>query len=291
MDVYMKFALILLFLSIHGWAKWSVSTYNIRNFDNDPGAGRTNLPELGRIIKDVQSDVMAFVEVVNKSAFETLIQTNLPGYAYQISNCGGFGKQHLAIVYNKKSFDYVRHTEDLTFSGPDANKCGSLRPVFLVTLKNKASGKNMTFGAIHLKAGGNIQAMERRWQQYIKLQSLSSSLENENLILLGDFNTTGYSPKDQDYEKFETLLSQSNLRTTSETIQCSSYWAGLNGGSKHLPSTLDHIVLRDSQFAQVESVRVGSHCAQLDCREATPADLGLSYQSVSDHCPIQVTFK
>lgn len=291
MDVYMKFALILLFLSIHGWAKWSVSTYNIRNFDNDPGAGRTNLSELGKIIKDVQSDVMAFVEVINKPAFDTLIQTNLPGYAYQISSCGGFGKQHLAIVYNKKTFDYVGHQEDLSFSGPDANKCGSLRPVFLVTLKNKTTGKNTTFGAIHLKAGGNIQAMERRWQQYVKLQSLAANNNNDNLILLGDFNTTGYSPKDQDYEKFETLLSQSKLRTTSETIHCSSYWAGLNGGSLHQPSTLDHIVVQDSQFAQVESVKVGAHCAKLDCREATPSDLGISYQSVSDHCPVQVTFK
>lgn len=287
----MKFAMILLFLSIQGWAKWSVSTYNIRNFDNDPDAGRTNLTELGRIIKDFQSDVMAFVEVVNKPAFDTLIQTNLPGYAYQISNCGGFGKQHLAIVYNKKTFDYVRHQEDLSFSGADANKCGSLRPVFLVTLRNKISGKNTTFGAIHLKAGGNIQAMERRWQQYQKLQNLVANNDKENLVLLGDFNTTGYSPKDQDYEKFETLLSDSKLRTTSEAIQCSSYWAGLSGGTLHQPSTLDHIVVLDSQFTQVESVRVGSHCAKLDCREATPSDLGLSYQSVSDHCPIQVTFK
>jgi endonuclease/exonuclease/phosphatase family metal-dependent hydrolase len=125
----------------------------------------------------------------------------------------------------------------------------------------------------------------------VKLQSLAANNNSDNLILLGDFNTTGYSPKDQDYEKFESLLSQSKLRTTSETIHCSSYWEGLSGGSLHQPSTLDHIVVQDSQFAQVESVKVGAHCAKLDCREATPTDLGISYQSVSDHCPIQVTFK
>ena len=61
MDVCMKFSLLLiLLLSTPGWAKWSVSTFNIRNFDKDFRQGRTDLEELARILKDVKSDVMAF---------------------------------------------------------------------------------------------------------------------------------------------------------------------------------------------------------------------------------------
>jgi endonuclease/exonuclease/phosphatase family metal-dependent hydrolase len=291
MDVVMKFALLFLLLSTTGWAKWSVSTFNIRNFDNDPDAGRTDLQELGRILKDVQSDVMGFPEIVNKTAFDSLIKRALPGYEYQISNCGGFGKQHLAIAYNPKTFEYVRHLEDLSFSGGSPTKCGSLRPVFMVTLKYKSTNTLYTFAAVHLKAGGSTRAMEQRWQQYTRLESLSKTLERENLVLLGDFNTTGYNIKDQDFQKFEDLLGAGSLRTMSESLGCTSYWAGTLGGEEHQPSILDHIVIQDKNAAAVESVKVGSHCSKIDCRPATPTDLGLSYQSVSDHCPVQVTFR
>lgn len=290
MDVYMKFALLFLLLSTAGWAKWSVTTYNIRNFDNDTDAGRTDLTELGRILKDVQSDVMAFEEIVNKTAFDNLIKKNLNGYQYRISDCGGFGKQHLAVAFNPKTFEYIKHAEDLNFSG-NGNKCGSLRPVFLVTLMHKESRKNFTFGIVHLKAGGNQRAKEQRWQQYTKLMDLSEKYARENLLLLGDFNTTGYSIKDNDYERFEDFISSSSLRTTSEEIGCTNYWNGGNGGREYISSILDHIVVQDKHLSSVESVRVASHCAEFDCRPAAPQDLGRSYQAVSDHCPVQVTFR
>lgn len=285
----MKFALIFLLLSTAGWAKWSVSSYNIRNFDNDPDAGKTDLVALGNVIKEFQSDVMAFVEVVNKPAFDALIKKNLPGYQYQISSCGGFGKQHLAIVYNSK-FEYVKQVEDFSFSGT-GNKCGSLRPVFLVTLKAKSTNAIYTFGAVHLKAGGNSRAMEQRWQQYTKLNGLTANYKNENLILLGDFNTTGYNIKDEDYTKFEDLLSSASLRTNSENVACTAYWTGTQGGEEHQPSILDHIVVQDKIAGSVESVKVGAHCALVNCKPATPTNLGKTYQSVSDHCPVQVTFR
>ncbi len=286
----MKFAFLLLLLSFPGWAKWSVSTYNIRNFDNDPSAGSTNLNELGKIIKEMQSDVMAFEEVINLKAFDTLVKKNLSGYAYEVSDCGGFGKQHLAIVYNPKSFEFVSQEEDLTFSG-SSNACGSLRPLFLVTLKNKANKALYTFAAAHLKAGGNDRAMAQRWQQYAKLELVAKSYDKKNLILLGDLNTTGYNIKDKDFVKFEELLNDSNMRTMTETIGCTNYWTGTLGGEEHQSSILDHIVIHDKNVSSVESVKVGAHCARTDCRPSLPSELGLSYQSVSDHCPVQVTFK
>ena len=290
MDVYMKFAIIFFFLSLPGWAKWSVSTYNIRNFDNDGGAGRTDLVLLGKILHDVQSDVMGFQEIVNKDAFGKLVKANLNGYEYKLSSCGGFGKQHLAIVYDPKTFEYVRHFEDLSFSGEE-NKCGSLRPAFLVTLKEKSTGKVYTFGALHLKAGSDARAFEQRWKQYLKLEKLGRSHEMENLILLGDFNTTGYNIKDQDFQKFENFISSSQMRTMTETLGCTNYWRGKLGGEEYQSSVLDHILVQDKNLSSVSSVKLGAHCAELDCRPATPAELGPSYQVVSDHCPIQVNFK
>lgn len=288
----MKFSLILiLLLSFPGWAKWSVTTYNIRNFDNDFRAGKTDLEELARIIKSVQSDVMAFEEVVNVKAFETLVKKNLPGYSYEISSCGGGGKQQLAVAYNLKTFEFVSQVEDRTFSGSGSSKCGSLRPVLLVDLLHKESKKIYTFGVVHLKAGGNDRAYAQRWEQYLKLMNLSKHYANKNLILLGDFNSTGYNIKDEDFQRFEDFINQSKMRTMTESLGCTNYWTGTAGGNKFQSSILDHIVIQDKNVSSVEEVKVGSHCAKMDCRPATPEELGTSFESVSDHCPVQVTFK
>ncbi len=288
----MKFSLILiLLLSFPGWAKWSVTTYNIRNFDNDFRAGKTDLEELARIIKSVQSDVMAFEEVVNVKAFETLVKKNLPGYSYEISSCGGGGKQQLAVAYNLKTFEFVSQVEDRTFSGSGSSKCGSLRPVLLVDLLHKESKQIYTFGVVHLKAGGNDRAYAQRWEQYLKLKNLSKRYANKNLILLGDFNSTGYNIKDEDFQRFEDFIDQSKMRTMTESLGCTNYWTGTAGGNEFQSSILDHIVIQDKNVSSVEEVKVGSHCAKMDCRPATPEELGPSFEAVSDHCPVQVTFK
>jgi endonuclease/exonuclease/phosphatase family metal-dependent hydrolase len=290
MDVGMKFAVLLFLLSTATWAKWSVSTYNIRNFDRDPEAGPTDLVELGKIVKEFRSDVMAFSEVGNVAAFDALVKRNLPGYAYQVSTCGGFGRQHLAVVYRRASFDYVKHVEDLSLSG-STDRCGSLRPLFLVTLRHRASGQAYTFGALHLKAGGSPRAMAQRWQQYRQLTGVAEAHAAANLILLGDFNTTGYNIKDEDFAKFEEFLDRARLRTTSEELGCTSYWSGIAGGDEHQSSILDHIVVPAATAAAIEFVKVGAHCARLACAPAMPAELGRSYEAVSDHCPIQVTIR
>lgn len=289
----MKFTVaILLALSSHAWAGWSVSTYNIRNFDRDMREGSTNIPLLQKILVDVKSDVMAFEEIVNEKAFKALMTSSLPGYKYEISECGGGGKQKIAIAWDPKVFTYKSKQEDLTFSFEDGTSlaCGSLRPVFMVTLA-KTDKSEFTFAGVHLKAGGSYDAMSRRWEQYAKLARLVQNFRGKNLILLGDFNTTGYTPKDDDYEKFEAMLSGAGLRTMSETIGCTNYWTGTLGNGLYQASVIDHIVLQDKLVGSVQGARIGAHCEKFACRPTSPQELGASFEEVSDHCPLQVTFK
>jgi endonuclease/exonuclease/phosphatase family metal-dependent hydrolase len=291
MDVKMKIVLLLgLLLGNHAWAEWSVSTYNIRNFDRDYQAGPTNVAELTKNIKEFKSDVMTFIEVVNQKAFETVIKTSLPGYAMATSSCGGFGKQKLAIAWNPKLFTYISHTEDMSFSG-EANACGSLRPVLLVNLVQRSTGKEFVFAGVHLKAGGAESAMRQRWMQYDLLAKLTQRYKTKQLVLMGDFNTTGYNIKDADYTRFTQLMQTAGLYTTSQNLGCTSYWNGGDEDAFHQSSILDHVIVENDMVNTVQHVNVGSHCAKLECRDATVEDLGVSYQAVSDHCPIQVTFK
>jgi endonuclease/exonuclease/phosphatase family metal-dependent hydrolase len=216
MDVYMKFSFLLTMLfTTEVWA-WSLTTFNMRNFDNDRTAGRTNIAELVRVLQAVPSDVFAFEEVVNEKAFDDFAKKHMPHYEYKISTCGGFGKQKLAIVYNPKSFKFVSQTEDMSFSGGGSTSCGNLRPAFLVTLKHARSSKEYIFGLIHLKAGSASDAMAQRWRQYELLVKLARKYASKNLILAGDFNTTGYLDKSQDFTKFENALNLVRLRSCSE---------------------------------------------------------------------------
>jgi endonuclease/exonuclease/phosphatase family metal-dependent hydrolase len=288
MDVQMKFLMLFLIFGLPAWSKWTVSTYNIRNFDKDYSSGATNIHELSRIIKEVKSDVMAFQEVVNKSAFVELMKKNLPDHLNVISNCGGFGKQHLALVYDTKKFEYLTHSEALELSGSEG-KCSNLRPALFVTLKLKMTGDKYTFGVVHLKAGSSASAMEQRWQQYKKIQKLTETFQNHQVILLGDFNTTGHLSKDEDFRQFYGMLKVLGMTTTSEQLNCTNYWTGLPAGNDFIPSILDHIVIQDKNLTKVQSVKSLTHCAQLECRPATLEELGLSFKSVSDHCPVKVT--
>lgn len=284
------FFVLSLIFSTQVWAGWTVATYNIRNFDRDHGAGGTNLEQLGRNIREYKSDVMTFIEVVNVQAFETLIKRNLPGYKVAISSCGGFGKQKLAVAFNPNVFRYITHAEDLSFTGSNGS-CGSLRPGLLVNLVHTSTNRSYIFGAFHLKAGGSEDAMRRRWAQYQLLANLARVYAGKNFIITGDLNTTGYNIKDADYDKFQTFLSVSRLLTTSQNLGCTSYWSGTLGNGLHQSSILDHIVVENRIGREVTNVSVGAHCAKLDCRDAYPHDLGIDYQNVSDHCPIQVSFK
>lgn len=289
----MKFTLlILLFISSSAWAKWNVSAYNIRNFDKDPGAGQTDYNELQRIITSVKSDVMTFEEIVNADAFASIMAKALPTYRYNLSTCGGRGKQKIAVAYNPAVFEFVSQKEDFTFSGSGFDSaCGSLRPVFLVTLRMKKTKENYVFAGIHLKAGGDPRSMQTRWGQYQKLENLVQEIGNARLILLGDFNTTGYNIKNDDFSRFNGFLDSSGMWTASEEIGCTNYWTGADQDPSMLPSILDHIVMSNALASQVESTKVGAHCQRTSCEVVPESSLGLSYAKVSDHCPVQVNFK
>jgi len=286
-----KFTFILFSLiSFNLYAHFSVSTFNIRNFDKDSRSS-VDKTELKKIIINLNSDVIAFEEVVNAKAFEELIKDALPEYQYKISKCGGTGRQKLALVFHSKKFQFISENEDLSFSDFNGNKCGSLRPVYFVKLKDQVSKESYTFGLVHLKAGGSRQAMQRRWEQYKNLEEKLTVMRDDRVIVLGDFNTTGYLSQDDDFLNFSELLSRADFFAATSQLGCSSYWDGGSGGTSYYPSLLDHVLLTSKFPLKVNDVSVGTHCQKISCQISTAEELGKSYASVSDHCPIKVTFK
>lgn len=298
----MKFLAVFLssiFLSFSAFSALNITSYNIRMFDSKKNP--TNKTELAKILKQTRFDFLTVQEIVNGTSFRAFIKKNFPGYKVVLTKCGGAGRQKIGFVYNPLKIKKIRTYEDKRISDPGVVVgefgCGTLRPALVGMFQEIKRRKKFVAIGVHLKAGGSESSYEKRANQYKILERMIGELkraDHDHVIVLGDFNTTGYNDHDIDYDRFNDMLQGSRTKTVSERLDCTSYWSGENRDDKYEESSiLDH-VLHTSRFLSYRkiSVKIASHCAKVRC-DLTPSksELGLHYEEVSDHCPVNVSFK
>jgi len=289
-------ALLLFAISFSTFSSISITTYNIRNFNYNSNGKQTNLKELAKIIKSTKSHIIGVQEIKNELNLRKFVKDKLTGYSLSLSKCGGGGGQKLGFIYKKARFKIIETREDRSLTNILAKTpqgCGSLRPAFILKMYDKTEKVNITGIVVHLKAGGGNRNYYKRWLQYEKLSEIINKMKKngeEHLFVLGDFNTTGYLDQDTDYRNFLKMMNMSGLVESTKTIDCSNYWKA--GRRLHQPSKLDHVLVTPSFMnLQRRGSSVYGHCKQKRCIESLPKDLGLSYNEVSDHCPVKVTFQ
>ncbi|MCO4753633.1 MAG: endonuclease/exonuclease/phosphatase family protein [Bacteriovoracaceae bacterium] len=286
----MKYMTILLFVALSAHA-FKAGTFNIRNFDKSGSS--TNKVLLEQMIEDMDADLLAVQEILNHRSFRSFVESKLEAYELVLSNCGGGGGQKLGFLYKRSALKLISVEEDKRVSQAlSRTGCGSLRPA-LVAIFEDNNSKRLGAISLHLKAGGGKRNISRRATQYKSVSSIIFDLEDkgiDRIVAMGDFNTTGYDLKNADYHNFLNLLSRTQSTTTAEAIECTSYWKGKSySDGIEEASTLDHIVYSKS-FGTPKSISVGSHCEKVGCRDVYEEQLGESYKSVSDHCPVSATF-
>jgi endonuclease/exonuclease/phosphatase family metal-dependent hydrolase len=279
-------------------ASLKVGTYNIRTFDSSPGM--TNKIELVKILKKLKFDILGVEEIINDKSFKSLIKNNFKNHKVIMSRCGGAGRQKVGFVYNTKKLKFISYKEDSRVGGAatqDNEGCARLRPAFIGNFKEIATSKNFSIVVVHLKAGGGSRSYTRRAKQYIILENLISELKAKHkktnqVIVLGDFNTTGYVPRDEDFQNFSDMLSKLRFTSAAEKIDCTSYWSGTNRSDNiEESSILDHIIYPKKFLGYNKvSTKMGTHCAKVKCAYTSASELGISYEQVSDHCPMMTTF-
>lgn len=277
-------------------ASLTIGTYNIRNFDYDERARiNTNKPALENILKGLRSDLLGVTEINNVSEFNSFIGRKLPGHDVVLSNCGGAHGQHLGFVYNKAKLKLINFTEEAAFSGEGGGCFAGSRPAAVALFEEISTRERFYAIQLHLKSGGNAADMQKRAQQYQLLQRLVKRLVASgvpSVLAMGDMNTTGYTARDNDYRSFEAMLRGAALNNLSANIGCSAYWWGGTDDGKESPSLLDHILATGPMLKnRTAASTVGAHCRAVSCREASPAQLGISYTGVSDHCPQTATIR
>lgn len=292
----MKLLLALsLMLSLSAWAGLKVGTYNIRNFDYDVREDiQTNKPELAQILLSLKFDLLGVNEINNGEELASFIKSKMPSYQVVLSNCGGRGGQSLGFIYNSKKIRLIEFTEELGITNPEGQPTcnGSSRPMGVGKFENLETKEVFYSYQVHLKAGDNADAQEKRALQYEFIKNYLKSAEaagKENYVVMGDFNTTGYLSRDQDYKKFTAMLNANKLTNLTAQLGCSAYWWGATDDNTEIPSQLDHIVMSAGYLSlkgSTPKAQLHGHCKKVTCRPASSDSLGVSYQEVSDHCPM-----
>jgi endonuclease/exonuclease/phosphatase family metal-dependent hydrolase len=122
---------------------------------------------------------------------------------------------------------------------------------------------------------------------------LRSATDGEHdLLLLGDFNTTGAreAAGAEELDALTQVLAQAGLRRVPADLECSAYWDGPRRDAWKIPTLLDHVWSRGLAESGAERARVAVHgaCRRHACADlrSTPSHPDRDYVLASDHCPL-----
>jgi endonuclease/exonuclease/phosphatase family metal-dependent hydrolase len=290
-----RFLSLLALASTFSAQALTIGAYNIRNFDYDQRYRiTTNKVELATMIKNMNVDVLSVEEINNTSAWDSFVQTKLPGFDTEVSRCGGEHGQRLGFLFNTRTVELLSFNEDLSIAEPGTSgACDSgSRPMAIGLFKVKATGQKFYGITIHLKSGDQADSVRKRGKQFDILKKTIAELKSktgvQDFYFAGDMNTTSYVQRGSDYQQLTKVVKDLGMFDLASNLKCTAYyWGGTDDGIES-PTMLDHLVVTPGlvKGKSVTGAQALGHCQKVSCREVAIKDLGISYESVSDHCPI-----
>ena len=85
------------------------------------------------------------------------------------------------------------------------------------------------------------------------------------------------------------FVSDLGMIDLASDLKCSAYWWGGSDDNIEDPTLLDHVIVTPGLRTNSNKAVASGHCQKVSCRQSSVTDLGISYESVSDHCPLTVT--
>ena len=247
-------------------ATLDIATWNLEYF---PTNGNTTLGLLQDIIPNINADLIAVQEISNISEFNRLVN-NLDGWEGEVVNVGG--SLDLGYLYKICEIEIIE--------SPSAVLNGSVepRPAIQTKVYHSTTDLEIVLFNIHLKCCGSTGSSEanRRQASSIALQNyINTSLPNQNVIVLGDWNDDiGDGP-------FDNFLEDDGFEFADQSIADgpSSDWS--YAYSSQYLSHLDHILFSNEladNFDGAETIILD------DCIS------NFSY-NISDHRAVLARFK
>jgi endonuclease/exonuclease/phosphatase family metal-dependent hydrolase len=266
-----------------------VASWNLANFRGR--ASKHDLDRMREVIEELDPDVIAVQEVKDPEALAEL----LDGWELHLSSKGGRGHQLLGLAFRPERVELLDSAEH-----PELSIGGRVRPAYSAYLRARGGGPDFWLVVVHLKAMPD--GLELRREQWPKLAEVAAGTlargpraHDEDLLILGDFNSTGppgSGPGGPALEQRELagVLAQTKLRRLSSATGCTAYYDGERRDAWKEPSEIDLVWARGLTESLDADARVysGTHCAAERCRDfrSTDAYPLRDYEFVSDHCPV-----
>lgn len=269
-------ALLLLLLMWCGRPRLALGTFNIRTF---PGE-RTEPRAVAAAVAALDADVFAAQEIHDIAAFDAVLEraSALTGRRYRSVFGAARRGARVGVVFDAERLG-------LADAVPLADAVG---PLGIAALLRDRGGRPVLFAALHLKAGGQPEDLDRRREQWSYLRGelprLAARLAAP-LVVAGDLNTTGYlDPRGEERRLVDGIAAELGLQVATASLPCSMYWRTRD---RYEVSLLDHVMTPTA--ASLASADVLGMCAALACepQDEPPPE----FDRVSDHCPVRVELR
>ena len=265
-------------------AELRVVTWNLRNF---PGSNQ-DLPRLVATLDELDADIVGVQEVKDPEALREL----LPTWKLAMSKKGGRGHQRLGVLYRPGRLDLISEEEF-----PELSMGGRVRPAFAAYFRARPHGPDFYVVVVHLKARPDGHDLRR--EQWPLLQQVVERLSKSDgdVVVLGDFNVVGEPDGSAraELDDLDESMARVGLQRLPVNEGCTAYWDGARRDAWKEPSLLDLVWVAgmSESLGQNVTARAGAHCGKHACEafRSTEAYPDLSYEGVSDHCPVAVELR
>lgn len=253
-----------------------VLTWNLQLF---PKNGSSSITYMGKAIRDMQPDIIAFQELRSEYALESLADA-LVNYCY-FRGPGG-GDWGLAYLYRS---DLLQLDTAIYEIYTDRSRPFPRPPL---VMEARWQGNKIVVINNHLKAGGDgvIDSgdswdEERRRQEAIELLDIyvKAHFDDERVIILGDLNDELTDPRPQNV--FQQMLDDTASYYFSDLPIARGN--NLNWSYPSWPSHIDHIAITNELFDVHFQTKTVLYDTYLEGRWTE------YYNHISDHRPVAVS--
>lgn len=256
----------------------TIATFNTEwlgdGSDDTKPRSASDYEKMARIISITEADIISLQEIENEAAMKKLC-TYLKDYSYYVCETGG--KQNPAYLFNNNL--EVRFVGDYS---PVDVEVGRTRPGYVVFVRKG----NFDFALmnVHLKSTSRYDNTEELKQKSYLLRaqqsrvlskwadSILTQTKEKDIVITGDFND---NPNRKTNPTLMALAENTNLFfTTSELQSCkNARW-----------DCIDHIVVSNSAKSRI----IPNSLHQINFYDILKQKQA---ESISDHCPVVISFE
>jgi endonuclease/exonuclease/phosphatase family metal-dependent hydrolase len=246
-----------------------IATFNIEHFPKDLRQVEGAFDE----IAGVGASIVAVQEITDPAVFLAAARRRLaPGWEFVHDHRRIENHHHVGVLFDRAAWRFVSSEVH------DDTRLGRFDlPVLEVRLASVDGGDLVRILVVHLRPMTAGRPVRARQHQVIAKLARAARDSGERMVVLGDFNAT----EDSDRDDLADLARSAGLVWATRALPCTAFWRRDDGCPR---SRLDHVLTSEPA---TRAIATGG-CATDGCDREDRCPVYT--EQVSDHCPVVVDF-